>query len=200
MSSAGSSRRPRERLPKPQIRLPIGHPRRGRPHTYDPCFAPRARKLALLGMTDVEIAEFFGVQPSTLYRWRNEIPEFSEALLDGKAAADAEVATSLYNRACGMKVPAVKIFQGTPDGDPVVVPYQEHLPPDVGAAKLWLTNRQPGRWRERREIEVLGSLEHKLSLMSVEERRARLAELTRKAALVIEGEAHEVGQGNVEQD
>ena len=31
------------------------------------------------------------------------------------------------------------------------------------------------------------------NLMSVEERRARLAELTRKAALVIEGEAVEVG-------
>jgi len=27
-----------------------------------------------------------------------------------------------------MSVPAVKIFQGTPEGGPVIVPHQEHLP------------------------------------------------------------------------
>ena len=69
--------------------------------------------------------------------------------------------------------------------------YQEHLPPDVGAAKLWLTNRHPGRWRERCEVGVTGTLEHRLAQMTPQERRARLLELQARAAAVIEGEATE---------
>jgi hypothetical protein len=64
--------------------------------------------------------------------------------------------------------------------------------PDLGAAKLWLLNRQPDRWRERREVEVTGTLEHRLAQMTPEERRARLLELQARAAVVLEGEANEV--------
>ena len=91
--------------------------------------------------------------------------------------ADAEIAESLYNRARGMSLPAVKIFQGTPEGGPVIVPHQEHLPPDVGAAKLWLSRRQPDLWRERRQVDVSGSLEHRLNQMTPEERAADAVEL-----------------------
>ena len=45
------------------------------------------------------------------------------------------------------------------DGEPVCAPYVQHFPPDVGAAKLWLTNRRPKDWRERREVEVTGTLD-----------------------------------------
>jgi len=74
-----------------------------------------------------------------------------------------------------MSLPAVKIFQGTPEGGPVIVPHQEHLPPDVGAAKLWLSRRQPDLWRERRQVDVSGSLEHRLNQMTPEERDSFLA-------------------------
>jgi transposase len=63
---------------------------------------------------------------------------------------------------------------------------------DVGAAKLWLLNRRPIEWRERKEVEVTGTLEHRLAQMTPEERRARLLELRARAALVIDGEAAEV--------
>ncbi len=76
-----------------------------------------------------------------------------------------------------MSLPAVKIFQGTPEGGPVIVPHQEHLPPDVGAAKLWLSRRQPDLWRERRQVDVSGSLEHRLNQMTPEERAADAVEL-----------------------
>ena len=46
--------------------------------------------------------------------------------------------------------------------------------------------------RDKREVDHMGSLEHRISLMSPEQRRARLLELQAKAALVIEGEATEV--------
>jgi hypothetical protein len=40
---------------------------------------------------------------------------------------------------------------------PVVVHYEEHCPPDVGAAFIWLKNRDPDRWRDVQNVEhVLG--------------------------------------------
>jgi hypothetical protein len=40
---------------------------------------------------------------------------------------------------------------------PVVVHYTEHCPPDVGAAFIWLKNRDPDRWRDVQNVEhVLG--------------------------------------------
>ncbi len=52
-----------------------------------------------------------------------------------------------------------------------------HLPPDVGAAKLWLSRRQPERWKERQEVDVSGTLEHRLNQMTPEERAADAVEL-----------------------
>jgi hypothetical protein len=65
-------------------KLPIGHP--GRPPKYDPALCPRARKLALLGMTDAEIAEQFAIHPDTLSAWKKGHPEFFEAIESGKGA------------------------------------------------------------------------------------------------------------------
>jgi len=31
---------------------------------------------------------------------------------------------------------------------PVLVPYQEHVPPDVTACIFWLKNRRPVQWRD----------------------------------------------------
>jgi hypothetical protein len=40
---------------------------------------------------------------------------------------------------------------------PVVVHYTEHCPPDVGAAFIWLKNRDPDRWRDVQNVEhVMG--------------------------------------------
>jgi hypothetical protein len=40
---------------------------------------------------------------------------------------------------------------------PVVTHYTEHCPPDVGAAFIWLKNRDPERWRDVQNVEhVMG--------------------------------------------
>jgi hypothetical protein len=33
----------------------------------------------------------------------------------------------------------------------------EHVPPDVGAIKLWLGNRRPDKWRDKHEMKVDGT-------------------------------------------
>jgi len=122
-----------------------------------------------------------------LQEWKAKHREFSVALEDGKAPADAEVAASLYQRAIGYdNTKAVKIMQY--EGDPIIVPYTDHYPPDVGAAKVWLYNRQRDRWWDKREVDIRGALEHRLAQMTDEERLARLRELRAMAALVIEHE------------
>jgi AAA domain len=67
------------------------------------------------------------------------------------------VERSLYERANGYNYPAVKIFMPAGSKQPVVVHYEEHCPPDVGAAFIWLKNRDPDHWRDVQNVEhVLG--------------------------------------------
>jgi len=80
-----------------------------------------------------------------------------------------------------MSVPAVKIFQGTPEGGPVIVPHQEHLPPDVGAAKLWLSRRRPNLWRERQQVDVTATVAHQIAQMTPEQRAQDALDLVARA-------------------
>jgi len=73
--------------------------------------------------------------------------------------------------------PRQPILQTAPEAGPVILPHQQHLPPDVGAAKLWLSRRQPERWKERQEVDFSGTLEHRLNQMTPEERAADAVEL-----------------------
>jgi hypothetical protein len=51
------------------------------------------------------------------------------------------VKRSLYARAVGYNYEAVKIFMPANREKPVVVPYIEHVPPDVTAGIFWMKNR-----------------------------------------------------------
>lgn len=124
----------------------------GRPTKYKPEYAEQVFKLCLLGATDAEIANFFEVDERTINNWKISYPEFFQSIKDGKEKADAEIANSLYNRAKGYDRETVKVFQY--QGDPVVVPYTEHIPPDTGAAMAWLKNRQPSKWRDKQDIDM----------------------------------------------
>jgi hypothetical protein len=149
-----SEKRPRgrPRLNKPKV-VKEKKPK-GRKSLYRPEFIRDAYELALLGLTDAQIASHIGVSESLLNEWKTKYPEFFETLKKGKTMADSRVAKSLYERACGYEHPAVKIFN-TPTG-PLLVDYVERYPPDTQAASLWLRNRQPARWRDRVETTVTG--------------------------------------------
>lgn len=131
---------------------------RGRPSKYKPEFDEQARKLALLGLTDVEMATFFEVSQPTFDAWKREHPGFLLSLTRGKTLADAEVAASMYERARGYSHDAVKIFMPAGATEPVYAPYTEHYPPDTAAASLWLRNRQPKQWRDKTDVGISGTL------------------------------------------
>jgi hypothetical protein len=118
-----------------------GYNVRGRPTDYDPGYMPKvAFSMTLLGATVPELAHALGVCPATISNWKNEHPEFLEAYKQGGRVADVRVAQSLFKRAVGFKHPAVKVFLDA-NGDPVFVPYEVYVPPDVGACKFWLRVR-----------------------------------------------------------
>lgn len=122
----------------------------GRPTKYEPVYPATAAKLCKLGATDIELADFFGVDVATLNRWKQLHPKFCESIKTGKAKADRRVERSLYERATGYTFQAVKIFKNKGE-DAVHVPYREHIPPDATSMIFWLKNRQPKKWRERIE-------------------------------------------------
>lgn len=128
--------------------------RPGRPTTYKPEYVEQARKLCRLGATDLEMADFFEVEPRTLYRWKHAHEEFNEAVKSGKEASDERVERALYNRAVGYTYDAVKIFMPSGADEPVYAPFREHVPPDTGAAVVWLKNRRRDRWRDQTEVDV----------------------------------------------
>lgn len=119
----------------------------GRPTRYKAEFAEQAYKLCLLGLTDAEMAQFFGIQESTLNNWKKRHKPFMQSIEQGRIPADMEVAVKLRERAMGYTHPEEKIF--IHEGKVIRVQTQKHYPPDERALRLWLMNRQPGKWRDR---------------------------------------------------
>lgn len=131
---------------------------------------PQVRKLALLGATDEQIADFLQISVATLNRWKESEPRFLSALKKGKERADAAVAKSLYQRALGYKHKAVKIFADPKTGAEKQVEYVEHYPPETVACIFWLKNRRPDLWRDVKAVEHSGSIEHRLNRDAIIER------------------------------
>lgn len=118
----------------------------GRPTKYKHEYAAVAKALCRRGATDFELAEEFDVSTSTIWRWQCQQEGFRSALREGRDGFDDRVERSLAQRAIGYTYHTEKVFQY--QGDIVRAKTAEHVPPDVGAAKLWLTNRRPAEWRE----------------------------------------------------
>lgn len=126
-----------------------------RPSKYQPGFVEQAKKLCRLGATDIEIADFFGVDVRTLHRWKGEHKEFCHALKSGKSDADERVERSLFARANGYEHDEVDIrVVGT---KLVKTPIRKFYPPDTTAAIFWLKNRRPKEWRETKAVELTGA-------------------------------------------
>ncbi len=123
----------------------------GRPSEYDPKKTPKqTKKACLMGATDNDLADFFGVSEKTINNWKKEHPEFLQSIKDGKEIADSKVAKSLYERANGYSHPEVHISNY--QGKITQTDLTKHYPPETTAAIFWLKNRQPAKWRDRREV------------------------------------------------
>lgn len=122
----------------------------GRKSLYKEEYEEMAYRLCMLGLTNAELAKAFDVHVDTIYEWKSVHSGFSDALTRGKAIADADVAVSLYKRACGYEHDAEHF--SAYEGKVTATQYTKRYPPDTPAALSWLKNRQPEKWRDKQEI------------------------------------------------
>ena len=108
------------------------------------------------GLTDEQIAQNIGIAASTLYEWKKQYPEISEALKKGKEVVDRHVENALLKRALGYKYEEIKT-EKTNEGKKVTVTVKEVVP-DTTAQIFWLKNRKPDQWRDKRDIEHSGEI------------------------------------------
>ncbi len=153
--------------------LPVPGP--GRDSLYDVSMNDMVRKLALLGLTDEEMAKFFGVSKQTFYNWQSQFPAFFDSVQEGKIVADANVAESLYKRATGEHVEIEKTYRNRTTGEVEIIKVKQFIPGESGAALNWLKNRRKESWRDKVEHEHSGAIE----VVSKEQRDAAVAAATR---------------------
>lgn len=130
------------------------HPGPGQPTLFREKYIEQAYKLTLLGATDKELADFFGVCEDTITNWKHAFPEFFVSIKKGKIQADAEVAEKLFHRAKGYSHPEEKIF--CHDGEVIRAKTTKQYPPDTGAAMAWLKNRRRKDWCESYDFTSAG--------------------------------------------
>ncbi len=137
----------------------------GRPTDYDAKnFPDQAHKLlAKHGYTMEELADFFSVVPSTLYKWQSEYPKFKEAIRAGRDRFDTDrVENALLQTALGVEYTETTVEQyidktGKPQTKKKAV--KKYIGGNPVAQKFWLSNRDPSRWKEKREVNNQGSIE-----------------------------------------
>ena len=78
------------------------------------------------GLTDEQIAQNMGINPTTLYEWKKKYPKISKSLKRSKDVADRQVENALFENAISGNITA-QIF--------------------------WLKNRKPDKWRDKQEYE-----------------------------------------------
>jgi hypothetical protein len=140
----------------------------GRPTAYRTAHCKVAKAMAKLGATDREVAEALGVSEKTLNTWKHKHPKFLQSLKIGKGPANKRVEVSLYKRATGYSFDSEEIVpydhvieHKDAEGKTVRlerekrvlrVPIVKHVPPDPTSIIYWSKNRDPERWRDKRDL------------------------------------------------
>ncbi|MEM6668546.1 MAG: hypothetical protein AAF661_04950 [Pseudomonadota bacterium] len=148
----------------------------GRPPKYDAKLHPKlAEAYVVAGKNVVQIAAELEISVSTFYDWRENKPEFSEALARAETSKNNIVATSLYRRATGYnyRTSQVKIGEGG-----VIVERTRrthHVAPETSAAMAFLTNRDKDNWKQKQVLEhdVSDSLADRLDRATRRHRESR---------------------------
>lgn len=146
----------KKNLPVAENKLPMGNddPYKGQ---YKQIYKEQAIKLCALGAIDDDLANFFDVTTRTIYNWKNDFPDFADALRNSKMALDSKVVRSLFERATGYSHIDYK-FASHGGKITDVKEYQKHYPPETAAMVFWLKNRQPALWRDKHHMELSTSI------------------------------------------
>lgn len=145
-----------EKKPKPRGQKPLVDPFTTKKNIE------RLKRLSGNGLTHEKIAIKFGMSVRSFYNLMDRNPKIRDYLLEGKADTEDGIADALINDARNGNT----------------------------TAQIFFLKARAG-WKEKQEIEVSGTVKHdldvavrkKLDEMSVEQKRARLAELEKMREL-----------------
>jgi len=136
----------------------------GRGGLFQDRYISEGRKLALLGMTVKQMADFWKVKERTVTLWLKKKPKFRKAVDQGRWMADMNVVDSMYKRAIGFHYNEIEVTtkeltpkEGAKYKEIKNIKTVRKLQiPDVGAGKWWLSCRQRenGIWVNRLEADV----------------------------------------------
>lgn len=111
-------------------------------------------------LTYKQIADKIGISERSLYRWIKDYDVIKQALARGCEIVNAEVGEAVRSLSIGYTVTLKRPQKlRRAEFDPqtgkkireweevVMADYQEHVPANVGAQKLWLLNRDGEYWR-----------------------------------------------------
>jgi hypothetical protein len=152
----------------------------GRPTEYKLEHCELAHNYCLLGATNEDLAEFFGVTRRTVDNWIAAEPAFAEAVRGARALADARVARSLYERAVGFSYRSTRTVLHR--GEERELSEAVYCPPDVRACIFWLRNRQRDRWSERQALQATNDDDLESAMREGRERVERLRREEREPA------------------
>lgn len=116
------------------------------------------------GLSDEQIAHNIGINKGTLCVWKNRFPEFADAIKKGKEVVDREVENAMLKRALGYEYDEITQEPVT-DKDTGVTEMRvtkrvtKQIVPDVTAQIFWLKNRKPEEFRDKRDVELSGSVD-----------------------------------------
>jgi hypothetical protein len=129
----------------------------GRPNKYITNIEPYLSEISILRSGGIEyekIAKMIGIAPSTLYKHKLEIEEFSEATKKGTNILVEQLEATLYDLALGRvvkkKTKIIYDAEGKIRGSEV---NEETMTPDNVSLFFALTNLAPDRWKHRQQVE-----------------------------------------------
>lgn len=140
------------------------------------------------GLTDENIAKKMHISASTLYEWKKKYSEISETLKINKEIVDTQVENALLKRALGYSYTEStrerKLNDNTGEYEMVTTKeVVKEIVPDTTAQIFWLKNRKPNVWRDKKDIEVEGSVEAAVSSMTDDDLNKRILSLKVKLGL-----------------
>ena len=161
----------------------VAHRVRGRKSLFRDHMHREGEKLAALGMTMEEIADFWNVHLRTLQRWAANRAGFRHTIRKAKAEADLQVEGSLFKKAKGYDY-LEQYYESRPmpaiegvDQKPVmtlVKQIKKHVSPDTGACVFWLLNRQNLRWKDKRQLEIPAGMKLPLEIILTDGNQSRV--------------------------
>lgn len=104
-----------------------------------------ASQLALLGMADSQLAQWWNIDMQTLLDWKLACPEFLQVIEQGRKRSDPQSSQALYRSAIGYSQQEFRLIK-TGNGQTKTVAVERHVIPDVQACMYWLKYRCPEQW------------------------------------------------------